>query len=73
MYAITRNPRGMTQDGKQIVDTFILANSNPATLPTNGKDVEGLDENDVFAPFSMLYALPDKVYVANENGAFAPI
>jgi len=70
MYAVTRTPKGMTQDGKQIVDTFILANSKPATLPTNGKDVEGLDENDVFAPFSMLYALPDTVYIANEDGAF---
>ena len=73
MYAVSRTPKGKTPDGKQIVDTFILADSDPSTLPTDGTDVEGLTADDVFAPFSILYALPDKVYVANESGAFTPV
>ena len=72
MYAVSRTPKGKTEDGKQIVDAFILADSDPDTLPTTGAGIEGLSADDVFAPFSMLYALPDKVYVANESGVFTP-
>ena len=70
MIAVSRKNKGMTPDGKNIVDAFVLADSAPGTLPTDGTDVIGLSSNDVFAPFSMLFALPSTVYIANSEGVF---
>lgn len=73
MRAISANQKGQTPDGKRIMDVFILADSTPGTLPTTGADVDGMKSDDLFAPFSMLFALPDKVYIANESGVFTAI
>ena len=70
MKAISAVKKGETPDGRRIVDAFILADSTPNTLPTDGSTVEGMWPDDIFAPFSILFALPDKVYIANESGAF---
>jgi hypothetical protein len=51
----------------------ILSNTTPSPLPTTGKGITGMNENDVFAPFSILFVVADvgkKVYIANESGVF---
>lgn len=73
MKAISAVQKGQTPDGKRIMDVFILADSAPGTLPTTGADVTGMMPDDLFAPFSILYALPDSIYIANESGTFAAI
>lgn len=74
MVATSRTPKGIrAADGKQICEVVIVADTTPATLPVNGKDVKGLSENDVFAPMSILYVtanVENKIYIANENGQF---
>ena len=74
MTAVSRTPKGIrAEDGKQICDVFIIANTTPDPLPTNGKNVKGLSEDDVFAPMSILYVVEDaetKLYIANEAGQF---
>lgn len=70
MTAIAATQKGERPDGTRIMDVFILASSNPQTLPTTGNGIKGLKDTDVFAPFSILFALPSKVYIANEDGEF---
>ena len=70
MRAISAIPRGVNENGGRIVDTFILANSTPGTLPTTGEDVDGLKPDYTFAPFSILFALPSTVFIADEDGVF---
>lgn len=49
----------------------ILADSTPATFPTTGEGVDGLDDFTKIAPGSTLLALDtSKVYIANETGHF---
>ena len=72
MKAITATQKGTTASGKRIMDVLILADVDPATPPVDGTNVDGLTENDVFAPFSILYVNTGKVYIAGEDGAFAP-
>lgn len=55
------------------VQAFIVSDTVPETLPTNGASVIGLAETDTFAPFSILYVVGEaenKLYIANENGEF---
>lgn len=70
MVAISANQKGRKADGTRIMDVFILADSAPSQLPTTGANVDGLEDTDVFAPFSILYALPSSVYIADESGVF---
>ena len=71
MRAISVKEVGHTADGKRIVDAFILADADPDPVPVTGQNVTGLTENDIFAPFSMLFVLDGpKTYVANESGRF---
>ena len=55
-------------------EVLLLADKTPEPLPTNGRDVDGMNDAHTFAPMSVLYiADPDaehKVYVANESGVF---
>lgn len=72
MYAVSVTPKGKTEDGKRIVDAFIIADTDPQTLPTTGAGITGLSADDVFAPFSMIYVNSGgKVYIAGETGEFA--
>ncbi len=74
MKAITVVKKGETSTGKRIVDAFILADTDPATLPKTGANVDGLTENDIFAPFSLLFVIAgSKVYIADESGEFASV
>ena len=73
MKAVSMEPFGMTADGKEIVTAVIVADDTPATLPVTGANVEGMNANQVFAPFSLLYVIANattKVYLADEAGAF---
>ena len=63
------------KNGKQVVQAVILSDSAPSVLPTTGENVIGMNQNQVFAPFSLLYVTGEadsKVYITNENGVFIP-
>lgn len=73
MIAIKVKPVGYRQDGNRVVEAYILSNDTPVALPTTGADITGMDENDVFAPGSVIYvlaAVSTKAYIANESGVF---
>lgn len=73
MKAVSVEHVGATSDGKQIVQAIILSDTTPAPLPTTGENVDGMNADQVFAPFSLLYVVGDvenKVYVADESGNF---
>ena len=73
MKAITAAQKGQTADGRRIMDVFIIANDTPNPLPTNGSNVIGLKDTDLFAPFSMLFVVGEadaKIYIADEDGMF---
>lgn len=62
-----------TADGKTVVRALIVASETPETLPVTGEGVEGMNADQVFAPFSILYVMADadaKVYITDESGAF---
>ena len=64
-----------TADGKTVVRALIVTSETPETLPTTGQDIEGMNAEQVFAPFSILYVTADtdeKVYITNESGVFVP-
>lgn len=57
---------------KDIVEAFIVSDETPAVLPTTGEIVGGMTEDEVFAPFSMIYVIANgDVYIAKEDGTFA--
>lgn len=73
MTAVSVNPVRTNDDGKRVVEAVILSDTIPSPLPTDGTNVTGLCENDVFAPFSVLYivhAAKTKLFIADESGAF---
>ena len=74
MIAVSTKPAGIRADGKKIVDALIVASTTPDALPTNGANVEHMNADEVFAPFSVLYVVDQsaatKVYIANESGLF---
>ncbi len=71
MKAVSATQKGTTVDGRRIMDVFVLSDNDPDTLPTNGADVDGLLDDDIFAPFSILFSIAGpKVYIANESGEF---
>ena len=73
MTAIKTKAVGFSQDGKQLIQAFILSDTTPTALPTTGESVTGMNANDVFAPGSVIYVLANatiKTYIANESGIF---
>lgn len=62
-----------TQDFR-VVSVVMVSSSTPSTLPTTGAGIEGLEDTDKFAPFSVLFvtdpAATHQVYIANESGVF---
>ena len=73
MIAIKTKAVGFRQDGKQLIQAFILSDTTSTVLPTTGESVTGMSAKDVFAPGSVLYVLDDvtiKTYIANESGVF---
>lgn len=73
MTAIKTKAVGFRQDGKQLIQAFILSDTTPTALPTTGESVTGMNANDVFAPGSVIYVLANatiKTYIANESGIF---
>ena len=74
MKAITAQQKGTTATGKRVMDVFLLSDSDPQTLPTTGAGIGGMTENDIFAPFSILFVLAGpKTYIANESGVFTAV
>lgn len=62
-----------TRNGKEMVRATILSSTVPSPLPTNGANVVGMTEDQVFAPMSIMYITSNaahKVYIANEQGTF---
>ena len=57
MKAITATQKGQTADGRRIMDVFILSDTDPVNVPTNGQGITGMKDNDLFAPFSILFVL----------------
>lgn len=73
MIAVSVTPVKTNSDGKRVVEAVILSDTIPSPLPTDGTNVTGLSENDVFAPFSILYivhAAKIKLFIADESGVF---
>ncbi|WP_288693335.1 hypothetical protein [uncultured Gemmiger sp.] len=51
----------------------LASDTVPAVLPTDGTNVDGMEDYETFAPLSMLYVVGEaehKVYVADESGKF---
>lgn len=58
-------------NGKRVIRGTVISNTTPSPLPTNGANVIGMSENEIFAPFSILYVVGNgDVYIANEDGEF---
>lgn len=75
MTAVSTKAIRKREDGKQMIEAVIIADSTPAVLPTTGEGISGMSADDCFAPFSILYIVEDvenKVYVADESGTFIP-
>lgn len=75
MIAKTRIPKGVRADGKRICAAVVVADTTPSPLPTTGKDVIGMTDEDCFEPMSVLFVVGNaehKVYLANESGIFEP-
>lgn len=57
-----------------VYEALVLADTTPDTLPTSGRDVDGMNDAHTFAPMSILYVADPgaahKVYVADESGKF---
>lgn len=73
MKAVTIERVSRDKDGHDIVKALIVSNTAPTVLPTTGANVDGMDENQRFAPMSVIYVVGDaanKVYMANESGVF---
>ena len=73
MVAINIEPTGKNAEGKEVIRAFIVADKTPATLPETGENVKGMNAEQVFAPFSILYVTADvdtKVYITDEHGVF---
>lgn len=73
MVAVTVNPVGINDADKQVVEALLVADTTPTTLPTTGAGIIGMNANQVFAPFSVLYVVHSaitKLYIADEGGAF---
>lgn len=75
MRAVSAERVGARADGTEIIQAIVLSDTVPSPLPLNGADVTGMNANQVFAPFSLLYVVGEadaKVYIANESGTFIP-
>jgi len=73
MKAISVQLVSRTIDGKEIVRAVIASDDTPAALPTSGATVDGMTENQFFAPMSVICVIADaepKMYVADEHGTF---
>ena len=73
MICVSKEPFGHRGD-KQAVNVLIVSDSTPDPLPTSGADVSGMNADEVFAPFSVLYVVSTdaahQIYIANESGEF---
>ena len=63
-----------TKNEYRTVEVILVSDSTPEALPTTGAGIDGLNDSDRFAPFSLLYVVDPtaehQVYIANESGAF---
>lgn len=68
MLCIKQEKVALSDKLKRVV---ILADVEPATFPTTGENVDGLDDFTKIAPGSTLIVLDTStVYIANETGHF---
>ena len=60
-----------SRDGKPMYRSVIISDNTPSALPTDGGDVDGMTEDAVFAPGSLLIVVnEDAYYLAGEAGTF---
>lgn len=76
MKAVFVEPMGAVPGkGTTSVWAMVVSDDTPAELPTTGENVEGMNADQTFAPFSVLYVVGEadqKVFLANEQGEFVP-
>ncbi len=74
MKAVSVEPVAIRKsDHKNVVRALIVSSEEPATLPETGEGIEGMNADQVFAPFSILYVTANadsKVYITDESGVF---
>lgn len=70
MIAIEQKHIG-ARDGKPMYRVVVISDDVPSPLPTDGGDVDGMTEDAVFAPGSLLIVVNSgAVYLAGEAGTF---
>ena len=76
MKAVQVEQVGTTATGARVVKVLLVADREPDNPPTTGAGIIGLNDTDVFAPFSVLYVTETnathKAYIAGETGTFIP-
>lgn len=73
MTAVRVTTKQELPNGCRVVEALIVSDTVPDELPVDGKNVIGLSEADVFAPFSLIYVTGEadnKVFIADESGHF---
>jgi hypothetical protein len=73
MKAVSLEPVTVRPNRQEVVRAILVSDDTPDTLPTTGAGIEGMNGNQIFAPFSLLYVVADvsaKVYITDESGAF---
>lgn len=61
--------RERDKDGKRYVSADLMSDTVPSPFPVNGKDVEGLTENDLFEKGSVLYVVGNaSLYIRDSLG-----
>lgn len=60
-----------TEGGKRYVRVMIFSDSVPATMPTNGSGIDGLNGDDILCKGTKLYSLSNgKLYMLNSQGTW---
>lgn len=60
-----------TADGKRYVRATIFADSVPATMPTNGSGIEGLNADDILYADSVMYIVGSgKIFMLDGAGSW---
>lgn len=73
MRAVYKRKVGISYTQKDVVEAVVVSSTAPTSIPIDGSTVDGMTENEVFAPMSVLYIVANvtpKIYVANEQGQF---
>lgn len=71
MFCQKVNAKTYARTGEMHVVADIYSSTTPATMPTTGENVEGLENEAVLDPGTTLYIINSAtVYMMNEEGTF---